>query len=102
MTSPADLTIHEAVMLLDEGTLSSVALTEAVLERILTSDNDVRAYLTLTPEAALEQATQADTLRNALRTSGASLPLLGIPLALKDNLSTRGVPTSWSRASVPA
>ncbi len=94
VTSPADLTIHEAVMLLDEGTLSSVALTEAVLERILTSDNDVRAYLTLMPEAALEQAAQADTLRNALRTSGASLPLLGIPLALKDNLSTRGVPTS--------
>lgn len=90
MTSLADLTVHEAATLLDEGVLSSVALTEAVLERILTSDNDVRAYITLTSEAALEQAAQADTLR----TSGASLPLLGIPIALKDNLSTRGVPTS--------
>ncbi len=90
MTSPADLTIHEAAMLLDEGVLSSVALTEAVLERILTTDNAVRAYLTLTPETALEQAAQADVLR-AL---GESLPLLGIPLALKDNLSTRDIPTS--------
>lgn len=90
MTSPADLTIHEAAMLLDEGVLSSVALTEAVLERILTTDNAVRAYLTLTPETALEQAAQADVLR----ASGESLPLLGIPLALKDNLSTRDIPTS--------
>lgn len=90
MTSPADLTIHEAAMLLDEGVLSSVALTEAVLERILTTDNAVRAYLALTPETALEQAAQADVLR----ASGESLPLLGIPLALKDNLSTRDIPTS--------
>ena len=90
MTSPADLTIHEAAMLLDEGVLSSVALTEAVLERISTLDNAVRAYLTLTPETALEQAAQADVLR----ASGESLPLLGIPLALKDNLSTRDIPTS--------
>lgn len=90
MTSPADLTIHEAAMLLDEGVLNSVALTEAVLERILTTDNAVRAYLTLTPETALEQAAQADVLR----ASGESLPLLGIPLALKDNLSTRDIPTS--------
>ena len=90
MTAPADLTIHEAEMLLDEGMLSSVALTEAVLERILTTDNAVRAYLTLTPETALEQAAQADVLR----ASGESLPLLGIPLALKDNLSTRDIPTS--------
>lgn len=90
MTSPADLTIHEAATLLREDALSAVALTEAVIERILAVDNDVRAYLTLTPEAALEQAAQAD----ALRAAGMTLPLLGIPIALKDNLSTRGVPTS--------
>ncbi|HUM35861.1 MAG TPA: amidase family protein, partial [Anaerolineae bacterium] len=90
MTSPADLTIHEAATLLREDALSAVVLTEAVIERILAVDNDVRAYLTLTPEAALEQAAQAD----ALRAAGVTLPLLGIPIALKDNLSTRGVPTS--------
>ena len=90
MSTPADLTIHEALTALRGGALNAVALTEAVLERILAVDNDVRAYLTLTPESALEQAAQAD----ALRASGVEAPLLGIPLALKDNLSTRGVPTS--------
>ncbi len=90
MTSPADLTIHEATILLRDDALNAVTLTEAVVERILAADNAVCAYLTLTPEAALEQAAQADVLR----ASGVTLPLLGIPVALKDNLSTRGVPTS--------
>ncbi len=83
-----ELTIHAALAQLRAGTLSSAALTEAVLERIFAVDNDVRAYLTLTPETALEQAAQAD----ALRAEGMELPLLGIPIALKDNISLTGVP----------
>ncbi len=54
-----DLTIHEARRLLDEGEISAVELTRAVLDRILEVDNDIRAYLTLTPEVALEQAAEA-------------------------------------------
>ena len=50
------LTIHEAADLLRSGAISSVALTEAVLERIVAVDNDVKAYLALTPEAALADA----------------------------------------------
>jgi len=84
------LTIHEAQDLLEAGEFTAVELTEAVLERILAADNDVQAYLTLTPEEALAQARAADQARAA----GAVDPLLGIPLALKDVLCTEGIHTT--------
>jgi len=58
-------------------------------------DNDVKAYLTLTPEVALEQAAAADAAITAARRAGtlADLPILtGIPLAIKDVISIEGVP----------
>jgi len=84
------LTIHTAHDLLRCGEITSVELTQAVLERIFQVDNDVRAYLTLTPELALEQARAADERRAA----GEDHPLLGIPLAIKDVLCTQGIRTT--------
>ena len=84
------LTIREAHDHLAAGEFTAVELTEAVLERILAVDNDVRAYLTLTPEEALAQARAADERRAA----GEDTSLLGIPLAIKDVLCTEGVPTT--------
>ncbi|MBU0702847.1 MAG: Asp-tRNA(Asn)/Glu-tRNA(Gln) amidotransferase subunit GatA, partial [Chloroflexi bacterium] len=83
------LTIHEARDRLAAGEISAVELTEAVLERILAVDNDVKAYLTLTPEEALAQARAAD---HGGQPQG--LPLRGIPLAIKDVICTEGVPTT--------
>jgi rhodanese-related sulfurtransferase len=54
------LTIHEAAQKLRSGEITASELTGAVLERIYAVDNQVKAYLTLTPEAALDQAVQAD------------------------------------------
>ena len=84
------LTIHEAQARLAADEMSAVELTEAVLERILALDNDVKTYLTLTPEAALAQAQVTDERRAA----GGDAPLLGIPLAIKDVLCTEGVRTT--------
>lgn len=84
------LTIHEAHDCLAAGECTAVELTEAVLERILAVDNDVQAYLTLTPEEALAQARAADERRAA----GEDTPLLGIPLAIKDVLCTEGIHTT--------
>jgi aspartyl-tRNA(Asn)/glutamyl-tRNA(Gln) amidotransferase subunit A len=84
------LTVHEASRRLAAGELTAVELTEAVLQRISATDGDLRAYLALTPERALEQARAADEARAA----GEQGALLGIPLAIKDVLCTEGIPTT--------
>lgn len=89
--------IHAAAELLRTGEISAVELTEAVLDRIFAVDNEVKAYLTLTPEAALEQAAAADRRLAAARAAGdlgRLSPLLGIPLAIKDVISVEGVRTT--------
>ena len=84
------LTIHEAHDLLRRGELTSLALTQALLDRILAVDNDLQAFLTILPEMALEMAAAADQRRE----QGDDHPLLGIPLALKDVLCLEGVRTT--------
>jgi aspartyl-tRNA(Asn)/glutamyl-tRNA(Gln) amidotransferase subunit A len=89
-----ELTIHEAASLLRAGEITATELTGALLERIYAVDNDVRAYLALIPEVALEQAAAADAALAAARTAGATdeLPALtGIPLAIKDVITVEGV-----------
>jgi aspartyl-tRNA(Asn)/glutamyl-tRNA(Gln) amidotransferase subunit A len=93
MTDLTQLTIQQANDLLCRREVSSVELTEAVLDRIVALDNDIKAYLTLTPEAAMDQAAEADR-RRAGEGSDETSPLLGIPLAIKDIISTRGTPTT--------
>jgi aspartyl-tRNA(Asn)/glutamyl-tRNA(Gln) amidotransferase subunit A len=85
-----ELTIHEAQALMKKGEASSVELTQAAIERILAVDNGVKAYLTLTPELALEQAREADERR----ARGENAPLLGVPLAIKDVICVEGVTTT--------
>ncbi|MGQ9765906.1 MAG: Asp-tRNA(Asn)/Glu-tRNA(Gln) amidotransferase subunit GatA [Anaerolineae bacterium] len=89
-----ELTIHEAAELLRAGEITATELTEAVLDRILAVDNAVKAYLTLTPELALEEAAAADRAIAAARQDDAlaMLPsLTGIPLAIKDVITVEGV-----------
>ena len=73
--------------------LSSVELTEAVFQRIADTDDKVHAYLTLARDAAIEQARGAPM--NELKAQRRSRsPLLGIPIALKDNFLTKGLRTT--------
>jgi aspartyl-tRNA(Asn)/glutamyl-tRNA(Gln) amidotransferase subunit A len=84
------LTIHEAQAMLGRGEISSLELTRAVLDRVLDVDNALRAYINLLPEEALAQAEAADRRR----AGGEDAPLLGIPVAIKDVICTRGVTTT--------
>lgn len=86
------LTAHDARELLDEKQVTSVELTQAVLDRIEDVEERVKAFVTVTPELALEQAQAAD---DAIA-EGKSGPLTGIPMQLKDNICTRGVATTCS------
>ena len=90
MTDLHWLTISEAQAMLRKGQVSSVELTQAALDRILAVDNDVRAYISLLPDEALAQAEEADRRRAA----GDDSPLLGVPLAIKDVICTRGITTT--------
>jgi len=85
-----ELTIHEAAELLRGKRISAVELAEAVLARIAQLDNRVKAFLRVTPDLALESARDADRRR----AQGEHNPLLGIPLAIKDVLCTKGLETT--------
>ena len=69
------LTIHEAAVLLRRREISSVELTQAVLDRVYAVDNAVKAYLAVLPEAALADAAAADKAL-AEAGDGAELPAL--------------------------
>lgn len=89
----ADLTylsIDEARGLLDRRELSSVELTEAHLRRIEAVEDRVKAFITRTPDLALEQARLADDRIKA----GDVAPFTGIPVALKDVLCTYDTQTT--------
>ncbi|MEJ2748174.1 MAG: Asp-tRNA(Asn)/Glu-tRNA(Gln) amidotransferase subunit GatA [Anaerolineae bacterium] len=85
-----ELTLTELCDALRQGETSSVAATQAVLDRIVEQDNEIKGYLTITDEMALEQAAAADK-RIA---NGEESPLLGVPIAVKDIIATKGVPTT--------
>jgi aspartyl-tRNA(Asn)/glutamyl-tRNA(Gln) amidotransferase subunit A len=86
-------TAHELSALLSEGRTSSLEITRSVLERIERQEGKVKAYVTLAKEAALEQAQAAD-LR--LKNKEKITPLTGVPIAVKDNMLTRGLRTTCS------
>jgi aspartyl-tRNA(Asn)/glutamyl-tRNA(Gln) amidotransferase subunit A len=90
MTELHTLTVTAARAALDAGDVTAAELTEAALARIAATDPQVRAYLTVTADLALEQARAAD----AARANGATGPLHGIPIGIKDVLCTSGVPTT--------
>src|SRR4051812_39062444 len=88
-----DLTALQALAEMRKGSVSSEELTRAYLERIDSLDKGlIQAYVTVTPEVALEQARAADARRRA----GDDAPLLGVPMALKDLVLTRGIRTTCS------
>lgn len=88
--SLTDLTLTDALAKLRAGEITATALTEAHLARIQAHDGLIHSYLTVTAEQALAAAHAADQRR----AQGEDLPLLGIPVAIKDILCTEGVETT--------
>ncbi|MCU0485155.1 MAG: Asp-tRNA(Asn)/Glu-tRNA(Gln) amidotransferase subunit GatA [Anaerolineales bacterium] len=88
-----DLSLSQAAKLLRTGSLSSRELTLAFLERIERLEPALHAFISLTPELALQQAEAADARLAAWRRDHqqALPPLLGVPLAVKDVLAVAGV-----------
>lgn len=87
------LTIARAASLIRRGELSPIALTQAVLERIDRLNERMRAFITVTADHALERARAAERdIAGGHRNH--RLPLLGIPISVKDLYDTKGIVTT--------
>lgn len=78
-------------------TLAPVEVVEAILDRIAASDPRMRAFITVTGDLAHQAAEEAE-VRLA---GGEHGPLLGVPVAIKDNVAVSGVPTTCASAVDP-
>jgi amidase len=87
--NPADLAFagpDRQLELMRRGEVSSVQLTELYLERIARLDPVLNAYRIVFADRALAEARQADGRRGA----GDDRPLLGVPVAIKDDTHVAG------------
>ncbi|MBS1111725.1 MAG: glutamyl-tRNA(Gln) amidotransferase subunit [Nitrospirae bacterium] len=86
------MTLEESRGAIDKGDITPSDLTNDVLQRISGLEEKIRAYVTINSEDALIQAKIAEELLK----KGGKQALLGIPIAVKDNICTEGVRTTCS------
>ncbi len=91
MTDFTTKTAADLARLIAAGDATSVEVTQAHLDRISATDERVHAFLHVDTEGALAAAAAVDARRSAGETLG---PLAGVPIAVKDVVTTIGVPTT--------
>lgn len=97
MKDSNELTIIEALNKLKSGELTSVDLVKDCYDRIEDIDDDIKAFITLRKNDAIEEAKKADQkIKEYGEDAFTEAPLLGIPYACKDNFSTEGIETTAS------
>jgi Asp-tRNA(Asn)/Glu-tRNA(Gln) amidotransferase A subunit family amidase len=82
----------ELASLIRSRAISPVEVTRMVLDRIDAVNPRIHAYITVTPELALEAARECE---RAVVRQEALGPLHGLPVSIKDLTRTRGVRTTW-------
>jgi len=90
VTDFKELTILEALKLLEKGKISSKELVEETLKQIKKVDPQIKAYIYVDEEGAIKSAEEADRLIQ----KGEKKKLLGIPISIKDNICIKGLPTT--------
>ncbi len=84
---------HDLIRLQARGELSAIQITQAALDSIRRTQPTINAYTHVAEELALQQAAAIDARRHRGETLG---PLAGVPVAAKDVLCTRDMPTTCS------
>ncbi|MCX8052803.1 MAG: Asp-tRNA(Asn)/Glu-tRNA(Gln) amidotransferase subunit GatA [Armatimonadetes bacterium] len=92
-TRLCEMTIHELRDLLKAKQVSAVEIARSFIDRIEAVESRIKAFVTVTPELALEQAAIVD---ESIERGDDIGPLAGIPVAIKDNMCTRGTLTTCS------
>jgi amidase len=98
--SLTETTIDEIHAAYRENRLTCVELVQRYLDRIAAYDQSgpaLNAYVALNPDALTEAARLDASLRKTGRLSG---PLHGIPIAVKDQAETKGIPTSFGSIAI--
>ncbi|WP_329439582.1 amidase [Streptomyces canus] len=99
MTHDRSAGLVETARALADGTITSRALVEQALARIETSQPSLNAFRIVRTKAALAEAEAAD----AQLAAGVRKPLLGVPVAVKDDMDVAGEPTAFGcRGEFPA
>ena len=91
MTELCDRTGTELTAQLAAGDVSATEIVASSLARVEAVDERVKAFLTPTPQLARERAEELDVY---LGTGAPQSPAAGIPVALKDVLTTNGIRTT--------
>ncbi|HET9988775.1 MAG TPA: amidase, partial [Kofleriaceae bacterium] len=92
MSGPTEwLSVTDTVQKIATGEVSAARVVENYLARITNVDRELGAYLTVTSDEARKAAADIDRKRAANQPLG---PLGGVPIALKDNLVTKGIATT--------
>ncbi|HKZ27118.1 MAG TPA: amidase family protein, partial [Rubrobacteraceae bacterium] len=85
-----NLTAYELAEKIEAREVSALEAAEVANARVEETENDVRAFVTVTPELALDRAERVDA---RIKNGGVKF-WEGVPIAVKDVLSTRGVRTT--------
>ncbi len=86
-----DLTISQLSELINKKEVSVLELTTSMLERIRNVDPKIDCYINIIEEKALKRASE---VQEKLDKGELKSPLTGIPMAVKDNICTEGIPTT--------
>lgn len=91
MKSICEMTAEEIGKAYREKTLTVPEVVKAFLDNIEKEDEKIKAYITVCKEEALKKADEVQAMFDAGKEMGA---LAGIPIAIKDNICTKGVRTT--------
>lgn len=86
-----EMSLGQLKKLLDNKEISALEMTKGILGHIAQLDPEVNAFITITEEEALFAAKEADA---RIANKEGITPLTGIPIAIKDNICTKGVKTT--------
>ncbi len=92
-----EMGLRDAVSAIRSGAITSEAYATKLLQRAR-DHADLEAFITIDEQAVLQAAQAADKDRAA----GKTVPLLGVPVAVKDSYMTRDLPTSFGTAVLDA